>query len=252
MHKKFLKPYEASQESLIYDEWEKSGYFNPDNLNGKTNYCIVMPPPNANGRLHSGHGTDFTLKDILIRFHRMMGYKTLLVPGSDHAGFETQGEYEKELKKQGRSRFGMKDKDLYKEIFDFVMSHKHVMENDIKKLGISCDWSRNKFTLDKDVISTSCDTFIKMYNDGFIYRGKKCIHWNPKFQTSLSDIETKFKDEKGKFYYFKYGPFTIGTARPETKFADKYIIVHPDDKRYKQYKHKQKFTVEWINGPYLK
>ena len=129
------------------------------------------------------------------------------------------------------------------------MSHKHIMEEDIKKLGISCDWSRNKFTLDKDVVSTTCDTFIKMYNEGFIYRGKRCIHWNPKFQTSLSDIETKFKDEKGKFYYFKYGPFVIGTARPETKFSDKYIIVHPDDKRYKKYKNKQKFSVEWINGP---
>ena len=116
-------------------------------------------------------------------------------------------------------------------------------------MGISCDWSRNKFTLDKDVISTSCDTFIKMYNEGFVYRGKKCIHWNPKFQTSLSDIETKFKDEVGKFYYFKYGPFTIGTSRPETKFSDKYIIVHPDDERYKKYKHNQKFIVEWINGP---
>ncbi len=254
---KFLKPYNpAETEADIYKTWEESGYFNPDKLpplsdgsERSDTWCTIMPPPNANGRLHAGHGTDLTLKDILTRFQRMRGKKALFVPGADHAGFETQGVFEKKLQKEGRSRFGMSNDQLYREIYDFVMSNKHIMENDVRKLGASCDWSRNTFTLDPDVVSRVQDTFIKMYHDGLIYRGKRSIHWNPKFQTSLSDIETKFENRKDKFYYLQYGPFVIGTARPETKFADKYVVVHPDDERYKQYKHGQKITVDWINGP---
>ncbi len=255
MNEKYQKPYDATTvESDIYTMWEKSGYFNPDNLPENAtgeraeNYSIIMPPPNANGRLHAGHGTDMTLKDIMVRYHRMAGKKALFLPGADHAGFETQGVFEKKLQKEGRSRFGMDRDDLYQEIYDFVMENKHAMESDLKQLGISCDWSRNTFTLQPDVVSRVQDTFIKMHEDGLVYRGKRSIHWNPKFQTSLSDIETKFEQRKDPFYYFQYGPFVIGTARPETKFADKYIVVHPDDKRYAQYKHMQEFEVEWING----
>ncbi len=252
MNEIFLKPYEPQNiEKDIYTKWEESGYFNPDLLPGERNerYSIIMPPPNANGRLHAGHGTDMTLKDILIRFERMRGKKTLLLPGSDHAGFETQGVFEKKLQKEGRSRFGMERGELYNEIYQFVMDNKHVMEDDIRKLGISCDWSRNTFTLQPDVVSRVQDTFIKMYTEGLVYRGKRSIHWNPKFQTSLSDIETKFEERVEPFYYFQYGPFTIGTSRPETKFSDKYIVVHPDDPRYAEYEHMQEFDVEWINGP---
>ncbi len=252
MDDKYLKPYSASDyEQNLYQMWEQSGYFNPDNLpdNRDETYCIIMPPPNANGRLHAGHGTDMTLKDILIRYNRMRGKKTLLLPGSDHAGFETQGVFEKKLQKEGRSRFGMEREELFNEIYDFVMENKHVMENDIRQLGVSCDWSRNTFTLQQDVVDRVRDTFIKMHKEGLVYRGKRSIHWNPKFQTSLSDIETKFEQRKDPFYYFQYGPFVIGTARPETKFADKYVVVHPDDKRYEQYEHMQQFEIEWINGP---
>jgi valyl-tRNA synthetase len=252
MNEKFLQPYDAQKtEGAIYQKWSDSGYFNPDNLPKEhtEKYSIIMPPPNANGRLHAGHGTDMTLKDVMIRFQRMRGKKTLLLPGSDHAGFETQGVFEKKLQKEGRSRFGMQRDDLYSEIYQFVMDNKHVMEDDIKKLGISCDWSRNTFTLEPDVVDRVQDTFIKMNKEGLVYRGKRSIHWNPKFQTSLSDIETKFEDRIESFYYFKYGPFTIGTSRPETKFSDKYIVVHPEDPRYAQYKHMQEFEVEWINGP---
>lgn len=252
MDEKFLKPYDPTAvEEDLYTEWEDSGYFNPDNLEDRNgeNYSIVMPPPNANGRLHAGHGTDITLKDVLARYNRMLGKKTLLLPGSDHAGFETQGVYEKKLQKEGRSRFKMEREELYNEIYEFVMENKHVMEDDVRKLGASCDWSRNTFTLQEDVVSRVEDTFLKMYEDGLVYRGLRSIHWNPKYQTSLSDIETNFEDRTDKFYYFTYGPFTIGTARPETKFADKYIVVHPDDERYKKYEHGQEFEVEWINGP---
>jgi valyl-tRNA synthetase len=253
---KLLKPYNPGEvEQEIYKTWEDSGYFNPDLLpetdkGPRTEtWTTIMPPPNANGRLHAGHALDTTLKDIAARFHRMSGKKVLMVPGSDHAGFETQGVYEKELQKQGRSRFGMSNTELYQEIYDFVMDKKQYMEADWKRLGVSCDWSRNTFTLDPGVVSRVQDTFIKMFNEGLVYRGSRIVHWNPKYKTSLSDIETDFIEETGKFYYFKYGPFIIGTARPETKFADKYVVMHPDDTRYAQYNHGDKLTVEWINGP---
>lgn len=252
---KFLKPYNPSTtEDTTYKMWEDSGYFNPDNLpqvDGKDRsepWCTIMPPPNANGRLHAGHGTDLTLKDIMTRYHRMSGKKVLFLPGSDHAGFETQGVFEKKLQKEGRSRFGMSNDELYKEIYDFVMEHKHVMEDDVRKLGTSCDWSRNTFTLQDDVVNRVQDTFTKMHKDGLVYRGRRSIHWNPKFKTSLSDIETTSEDRKDPFYYFQYGPFVIGTTRPETKFGDKYVVMHPDDERYSDYKHGDTFECEWING----
>jgi valyl-tRNA synthetase len=251
MDDQLLSPYNPKEhEEKIYKKWEDSGFFNPDALPSsfKERYSIIMPPPNANGRLHAGHGTDITIKDILIRFHRMHGKRTLLLPGADHAGFETQGVYEKKLQKEGRSRFGMEREILYKEIYAFVQENKHLMENDVRKLGASCDWSRNTFTLDPRIVKKVEDTFIKMYEDGLVYRGKRSIHWNPKYQTSLSDIETEFIEKKDPFYYFKYGPFTIGTTRPETKFGDKYIVVHPNDARYAQYFHRQEFTLPWISG----
>jgi valyl-tRNA synthetase len=249
---RLLQPYNpATTETPIYEIWEKSGFFNPDNLpeRHQTPWTTIMPPPNANGRLHAGHALDSTLKDIAARYQRMQGKKVLMVPGSDHAGFETQGVYEKELQKQGRSRFGMSNADLYKEIYDFVMDKKQFMEADWRKLGVSCDWSRNLFTLDPSVVSRTQDTFIKMFNDGMVYRGSRIVHWNPKFKTSLSDIETEFIEQTDKFYYFQYGPFVIGTARPETKFADKYVVVNPHDPRYAEYHHGQKIDIEWINGP---
>jgi len=249
---KFSSPYQSqNEEKRIYDKWEKSGYFNPDNLpeRHKEPYSVIMPPPNANGRLHAGHGLDMTLKDIAIRFQRMRGKKALFLPGADHAGFETQMVFEKKISKEGRSRFKMSPEELYKEIWDFTMENKTFMEADIRRLGISCDWARKKFTLDKDIVCKVQDTFIKMYADGLVYRGERIVNWNPKFQTSLSDIEVEFVEQKDPFYYLQYGPFVIGTVRPETKFGDKYVVLHPDDKRYKEYEHGQKIELEWINGP---
>ena len=253
----FLQPYNPSaREKEIYALWEESGFFNPDVCVEKgvtapdaETFCTIMPPPNANGSLHAGHGTDMTLKDVMTRFHRMRGRRALFLPGADHAGFETQGVFEKKLQKEGRSRFGMDRKELYQEIWDFVQENKGVMEHAVRALGISCDWSRAAFTLDPHIATKVQKTFIKMYNEGLVYRGKRCIHWNSKYHTSLSDIETTFEDRVTPFYYFKYGPFTIGTVRPETKFSDKYIVVHPDDPRYREYEHLQTLEVEWINGP---
>tara|TARA_B100000508_G_scaffold118127_1_gene98070 strand:- start:1207 stop:3372 length:2166 start_codon:yes stop_codon:yes gene_type:complete len=248
----FLSPYKPEEhEKNIYKLWEESGYFNPDNLPGERfeAFTIVMPPPNANGSLHAGHGLVFTIEDTMMRFERMRGKKALWLPGADHAGFETQVVYEKKLQKEGRSRFQMEPKELYDEIMDFTMSNKSFMENQIRELGASCDWSRAKFTLDDDVIETVHNTFKQLEEDELLYRGARTVNWCPKHQTSLSNLEVNYHERKDPFYYFQYGPFVIGTARPETKFGDKYVVMHPDDKRYAEYEHGQKIELEWINGP---
>jgi valyl-tRNA synthetase len=256
MDEKFKKPYDpAATEGRIYEMWEESGYFNPDNLpqeltqeNG-TPYTIVMPPPNANGSLHAGHALFITLQDLLIRYKRMQGHKALWIPGADHAGFETQVVYEKKLEKEGRSRFQMDPKELYEEILAFTLENKSTMEGQVRSMGASCDWSREKFTLDPDVVERVQDTFVQMFNDGLVYRGKRTVNWCPKHQTSLSDIETESVEENTPFYTFQYGPFQIGTVRPETKFGDKYVVMHPEDERYADWKHGDTFELEWINGP---
>lgn len=252
MDPKFEKPYEPKEtESRIYKVWEESGYFSPENLPNadKGPFTIVMPPPNANGNLHAGHALFITLEDLMTRFRRMQGYKALWIPGADHAGFETQVVYEKKLEKEGRSRFQMDPEDLYKEILAFTLENKANMENQVRSMGASCDWTREKFTLDPDVVAEVQRTFVKMFDDGLVYRGKRTVNWCPKHQTSLSDVETESVEETTPFYTFKYGPFEIGTVRPETKFGDKYVVMHPDDPRYKEYAHGSTFELEWINGP---
>ncbi len=248
---KLLKPYNPTdEESRLYKIWEESGYFNPDNLNAsKGPYCIIMPPPNANGRLHAGHALDMTLKDVVTRFKRMQGYKALFLPGADHAGFETQIVYEKKLEKEGRSRFDLSRDQLYKEIMDFTLESKKNMEDDVRRLGTSCDWSREKFTLDPEIVVQVQQTFKKMFDDALIYRGIRIVNWCSRHQTSLSDVETISKEQSDPLYYLQYGPFVIATARPETKFGDKYIVMHPDDARYSEYTHGQEIVVDWINGP---
>ncbi len=249
--------YDHAREKEIYKRWEDSGYFDPDVLAEKgvvpadaKPFVIIMPPLNANGSMHAGHGLVMTLEDIMTRYARMKGRRALWLPGTDHAGFETQIVYEKKLEKEGRSRFGMDPKELYKEIYDFTLANKETILGQIRSMGASCDWSREKFTLDPEIVAKVQRTFKKMFDDGLIYRGKRIVNWDPKHQTSLSDVETSFKERTEPFYYFQYGPFVIGTSRPETKFGDKYVVVHPADERYKQYEHGQKLgPFEWINGP---
>jgi len=237
-------------EDKIYQLWENSGFFNPDNLpkDHKKPFSIIMPPTNANGNLHAGHALVMTVEDIMTRYKRMQGFKTLWLPGLDHAGFETQVVYEKKLEKEDRSRFKMTPEELYKEIFEFTENNKTNIKSQVRKIGSSCDWSREKFTLDPDIVKIVYSTFEKFYKDGLVYKGKKIINWCPKHQTSLSDLETLDTEKQDKFYYLKYGPFTIATARPETKFGEQYVVVHPKDKRYKDFKDGQKIEVEWING----
>jgi valyl-tRNA synthetase len=208
-----------------------------------------MPPANANGSLHAGHGLVMTIEDIMTRYKRMRGFKTLWLPGLDHAGFETQVVYEKKLEKEGRSRFGMDPEKLYKEIWDFTKENSVNIKSQIKKMGASCDWSREKFTLDDDVVKTVYQTFKRMYKDDLIYRGNRIVSWCSKHQTSFSDLEIKDEERTEPYYYIKYGPFIISTSRPETKFGDKYVVMHPKDERYSEYKDGQKIKLEWINGP---
>ncbi len=257
MNEIFLSPYNPTQtEGRIYEVWEQSGFFNPDVCveKGVTDsdskpFTIIMPPTNANGSLHAGHGLVMTIEDIMVRYKRMNGHKTLWLPGLDHAGFETQVVYEKKLEKEGRSRFGMDPKELYKEILDFTLTNSSNIKSQIKQIGASCDWSREKFTLDPEIVKTVGQTFKRMYDDDLIYRGNRIVSWCSKHQTSFSDLEIKDEERVEKFYYLKYGPFTIATSRPETKFGDKYVVMHPDDNRYTQYTDGQKINLEWINGP---
>ncbi len=238
MNEKFTKPYDhTSTETAVYTTWENSGFFNPDNLpkTHKKPFTIIMPPPNANGNLHVGHALFITLEDIMIRFKRMQGFKTLWVPGADHAGFETQIVYEKKLEKEGRSRFKMDPKELYSEIYDFTIANKAIMENQIRRLGASCDWSREKFTLDPDVTKKVQQTFKKMFDDGLVYRANRMVNWCTKHQTSLSDVETESKEITDTLYYLKYGPLVVATVRPETMFGDVAVAVNPTDSRYEQY-----------------
>ena len=247
MPEKFLKPYDPQAvEPEIYKKWEESGYFNPDNLpeRHKEPYTIIMPPPNANGSLHVGHALFVTIQDLLVRYKRMRGYKTLWLPGADHAGFETQLVYEKKLEKEGLSRFNMEHEEFYKGMLSFTLENKKFMEGQLRQLGASCDWSREKFTLDPDIIKVVYDTFKKLYNDGLIYRGSRPVNWSSKYQTSLSDLETKNIERKDSLYYIKYGPFIIATVRPETMFGDTAIAVNPNDARYKDWVGK---TVEVEN-----
>ncbi len=227
----------ADNEKKIYSIWEKSGFFNPDNLPGKRKeaFTIIMPPPNANDPLHMGHAVFITLEDIMIRYNRMNGKKALWLPGSDHAGFETQVVYEKKLAKQGRSRLDMKREDFYKEVLKYTNENKKITKEQMKRIGASADWSRDTFTLDKDIIDRVYKTFKRMVDDGLIYRGERLVNFCTHHRTAFSELEIERVEKKDPLYYMNYGPIKVATVRPETKFGDTAIAVHPQDKRYQKY-----------------
>ncbi len=236
MNQEFPKAYVAVEhESRIYKMWEESGAFSPHTDQSKPAFSIVMPPPNANGNLHIGHALMIPLEDIMVRWHRMRGDRTLWVPGSDHAGIETQTVFEKFLEKQGRSRFQMTREQFYEECYAFTMEHKATMENQVRMLGASCDWTTERFTLDPLIIEQVYETFRRMFADGLVYRGERIVNYSVKYQTAYSDLEVVHEERQEPLYYLKYGPITVATVRPETKFGDKTIVVHPEDERYKKY-----------------
>ncbi len=255
---KFLSPYNPQEtEDTLYALWEQSGFFNPDVCieKGVTDadaepFSIVLPPPNVTGTLHMGHAAMLAVEDILVRYHRMSGKRTLWLPGTDHAAIATQAKVEKELiKKEKKNRHDLGREAFLKRVEAFAQESHDTIVRQVKKMGASLDWSREAYTLDEARAHAVNTAFTNMYNAGLIYRGDRIVNWDPKGQTTISDEEIVYKEEHGKFYYFTYGPFTIGTARPETKFADKYIVMHPEDERYAQYEHGQELEVEWINGP---
>jgi len=226
-------------EGKIYKLWEKSGFLKANPRSKKKPFSIIMPPPNANGVLHIGHAVFVTLEDIMIRYQRMKGREVLWLPGTDHAGIMTQVVYEKKLVKQGKTRFDLGREEFYKQTYKFSMENKKKVENQLRKLGASCDWSRSKFTLNPKISKSVFYTFKKMYDDGLIFRGKRIINWCPRCQTALSDLEVDYQERKNPLFYIKYGPLILATVRPETKFGDTAIAVHPDDKRYKKYIDKE-------------
>ena len=249
----FSKPYNPQEtEPKIYNLWLKSGVFTPENLpdaDKRKPYTIVLPPPNVTGTLHIGHAVMLAIQDILIRFERMRGKKTLWIPGTDHAAIATQEKVEKEIyKKEGKSRHDLGREEFLRRVESFAQESHDTIVHQIKKMGCSMDWSREAYTLDEKRSLAVRTAFKRMYDAGLIYRGWRIVNWDPKLQTTVSDDEIEWKEEKAPFYYLKYGPFVIGTARPETKFGDKYVVMHPDDERYKNYAHGQKIEVEWING----
>ena len=255
MNEKFLKPYDpANTESRIYKLWEESGFFNPDKLPGdrKESYTIMMPPPNVTGVLHMGHALMITLEDIMIRYKRMQGYKTLWLPGTDHAAIATQSKVEKEIqKKEGKSRHDLGREEMLKRIKEFAQQSHDTIVSQVRVMGASCDWSREAFTLDEKRNLAVNTTFKKMYDDGLIYRGNRIVNWDPKGQTTISDDEIVYEERTAKLYTFKYSPdfpISISTSRPETKVGDVAVAVHPDDTRYTEYIGKE-YDLEFAGVP---
>ncbi|MCB9820303.1 valine--tRNA ligase [Candidatus Nomurabacteria bacterium] len=232
------KTYTPNQyEPMTYALWETAEAFAPTG-EGRP-YGVVMPPPNANGDLHIGHGLDMTLKDILVRHRRMKGDDAIFIPGADHAGFETWVVYEKKLTKEGKNRFDFSREQLYAQVWDFVAARRGDMELQLRALGVGASWQHSVFTLDKKVIDITYQTFEKMWNDDLIYRGERLVNYCTEHQTSFADIEVEHETVKGKLYKIAYpllenvGEIIVATTRPETMLGDTAIAVHPDDKRYK-------------------
>ena len=242
--------YDQKQEPEIYAAWEDSGYFNPDNLSGEP-FTIVMPPPNATGTLHIGHAFEASIQDTVIRYNRMQGFKTLWLPGTDHAAIATNTKVEKILQKEeGKNRHDLGRETFVKKVEDYVTLSRGTIQKQLRTVGVSADWSREAFTFDEPRNLAVRTAFKKMFDAGLIYRGIRVINWDPKGQTSVSDDEVVYKAEKGKLYTFKYAkdfPIAIATTRPETKVGDVAVAVNPADKRYTKFVG-QEFDVEFAGA----
>lgn len=251
---KLTKPYNPGEtEGRIYAEWEKGGFFKPEGnrklqQDGKV-FSMVLPPPNVTGILHIGHSAMLAIEDIMVRYHRMRGFNTLWIPGTDHAAIATQQKVENIIfKEEKKTRYDFGREEFLDRVKDYAQKSHDTIVNQVRAMGASIDWSREAYTLDEARNLAVRTAFKQMYDDGLIYRGHRIVNWDPKLHTTVSDDEIEWKEETVPFYYIKYGPFTIATARPETKFGDKYVVMHPDDPRYKDYQDGQELEVEWING----
>jgi len=235
-------------ESRIYRLWEKSGFFNPDKLPRskkiKEKFVVTIAPLNVTGEAHMGHALENSLLDILVRRERMLGKKVLWVPGTDHAGIATQNVVEKELKKEGKTRFDLGREKFTERVWQWVDKYGSIILDQLKKLGLSCDWSRTRFTMDKEYVRAVEKAFLHYYKKGWIYKGRRVINWCPRCQTSLSDLELEYKEEKSYLWYIKYplknpkqpkNYIAVATTRPETMLGDAAVAVNPKDKRYKSF-----------------
>lgn len=231
------KAYNPSDyEEKIYQLWEKSGFFNPDNLlvpEDAPAYTIILPPPNITDKLHVGHAATIAIEDLLVRYHRLRGFRTLWLPGTDHAAIATQNVVEKKLlKEEGKTRHDLGREKFLEAVQSFVKVTQSTILEQTRKLGASLDWSRLAFTLDDSRQQAVRRLFVDMYKAGAIYRGERLVNWCPRCHSTLADDEVDHKEELGKLYWIKYGPFVLATSRPETKLGDTAVAVHPDDKRY--------------------
>jgi len=241
MEEKFLAPYNPKEtEDAIYKKWEKSGYFNPDNLpsNPSEAFTIVLPPPNVTGILHLGHAYEDSLQDAVIRFQRMRGKKALWIPGTDSAAIATQARVEKDLQKsEKKTRHDIGRDELVRKVSEFAKESESTILNQVRRMGSSLDWSRYAYALDDTRYKAVMTAFVRMYEAGLIYRGNRIVNWDPKGQTTISDDEIAHETRMGKLYTFKYSkdfPIPISSTRPETKVGDSAVAVHPDDARYKE------------------
>ena len=239
---KFDQPYNPKEtEDKIYQFWEKSGYFNPDKLpkRHKKPFCVMMAPPNITGHIHVGHALENALNDLITRRKRMQGYKALFLPGKDHAGIAGQYVVDRELRKQGSSRFELGREKFLEKMWQWMKEYGDSIDNELKKIGISCDWSRKRFTMDEDYQEAVRAAFDYYQKKGWIYKGKRMINWCSSCQTSISDLEVEYLEEKGKLWFIKYplsnSPefITVATTRPETMLGDAAVAVNPKDERYK-------------------
>jgi valyl-tRNA synthetase len=243
----------ADYEDAIYERWEKSGFFNPDKLDLPKNaksYTIVLPPPNITDRLHMGHTAMLSIEDLLIRYHRLKGERALWIPGTDHAAIATQNVVEKRLlKEENKTRHDLGREKFLERVWRFLRETQNTILKQTRKMGASLDWSRQAFTLDEPRAKAVKKLFVDMYKEGAIYRGQRVVNWCPRCQSTLADDEVEYKEEKGKLYWLKYGPFVLATSRPETKLGDTAVAVYPGDKRYEKMVGK-KYPIPGVLGEF--
>src|SRR5678815_1642508 len=225
----------ASVESRWYGFWEERGYFHADAAAPGRPYAIVIPPPNVTGSLHWGHALNNTLQDILIRYKRMDGFNALWIPGTDHAGIATQVKVEQQLALEGKTKEDLGREAFTARVWQWKEESGGTIIRQLRRLGASCDWARERFTMDAGLSRAVREVFVRLWEDGLIYQGDYIVNWCPRCQTVLSDIEVEREERDAEFVYIKYGPLTLGTVRPETKVGDTGLAVHPRDKRYAKY-----------------
>jgi valyl-tRNA synthetase len=222
-------------EDTWYQTWETRGYFRADPFSKRRPYCIVIPPPNVTGSLHVGHALNNTIQDILIRWKRMDGFNTLWQPGTDHAGIATQVVVERQLAAEGQSREALGREAFVQRVWQWKEQSGSTIVRQLKRLGASCDWERERFTMDPGLSAAVREVFVRLWEEGLVYRGDYIVNWCPRCRTVLSDLEVEHEERQAELYYIKYGPLTLATVRPETKLGDTALAVHPKDRRYAAY-----------------